>query len=129
TVRLADAAVTPPFASTLSDVSVGIMDLLSSGERNGEVNFSFTSDTGAKVAHQGTFALAPFRTEGRMELSGLRLVRLFPYYAGALNLAVDDGTLDGTANLRFDGKDATLLLTNLEAAARTLKLRVADEKE
>jgi hypothetical protein len=129
TVRLADAAVRPPFTSTLGDVSVGIMDLLSSGERNGEVTFSFTSDTGAHVAHRGMFALAPFRTEGRMELSGLRLARLFPYYAGALNLAVDDGTLDGTTNVRFDGKDATLALTNLEATARKLKLRVADDRE
>jgi hypothetical protein len=129
TVRLGDASVTPEFASTLSDVTLGVTDLASTGNRKAAVSFSFVSDTGARIAHRGTLALAPVRADGRLEMTGLHLARLFPYYASALNLVVDDGTLDGSTELRFDGATGALNLANLDATATNLKMRLPDEKE
>ncbi|PWT89086.1 MAG: hypothetical protein C5B56_07730 [Proteobacteria bacterium] len=128
-VRLADASVNPAFISTLSDVSVGIDKLSSSGDQKANIVFSFSSDTGARVAHHGTIALAPLRAEGRLEMTGLHLGKLFPYYASALNLAVDDGILDGATDLAYGGSSGEFTLTALDATASDLKLRLPDEKD
>jgi hypothetical protein len=94
------------------------------------VTFSFVSDTGARLSQRGTLGLAPVRADGRLEMTGFKLVRLYPYYASALNLVVDDGTLDATTDVHYDGSRAgTLTLTGLDAAANNLKLRLPEEKE
>src|SRR5262249_6297086 len=94
TVRLADATVKPDFASTLSDVTIAVANLSSAADQKASVTFSFVSDTGAHLSQRGTLGLSPVRADGRVEMTGFKLARLFPYYASALNLAVDDGTLD-----------------------------------
>jgi uncharacterized protein involved in outer membrane biogenesis len=129
TVRISDASVKPEFASTLSDVSLSLKNLGSSPNQKADVAFSFASDTGARVSHSGTLALGPLRADGRLEMSGLKLARLFPFYAGALNLVVDDGTLDGSTDFRYDGANDALTLANLDAKASDLKMRLPDEKE
>ncbi len=129
TMHVADASVAPAFASTLSDVSVAITNLASTGDKQADVAFSFASDTGARVSERGTLALTPVRANGRLEMSGLHLAKLFPYYASALNLAVDDGTLDGSTELRYDGASGALTLSALDATAKDLKMRLPDEKE
>ena len=129
TVRLADASVTPQFASTLSDVSLAVTNLASTPDQKADVSFSFVSDTGARIVHRGSLGLSPLNADGRLEMTGLHLARLFPYYAGALNLVVDDGTLDGSTELRVDGGSGALTLTSLDATASNLKLRLPDEKE
>ena len=129
TIRLADASVTPNFASTLSDVSVDIAKLASTGQEKADVAFSFTSDTGARIAHRGTLALSPFRADGRLEMTGLHIAKLFPYYASAVNLVVDEGTLDAASDIHYDGATEALTLANLEATASNLKMRLPDEKQ
>lgn len=129
-VRIADATVTPPFTSTLSDVSLRITNFASAADQKANVTFSFATDTGAHVAHHGTLSLSPLRTDGRLEITGFRLAHLYPFYASALNLAVDDGALDCTTDVHFDGGPAgTRTLTNLDATASNVKMRLPDEKQ
>ena len=128
-VHLDDASVTPAFASTLSDVSVEIAKLASDGGQKADIAFSFVSDLGARIAHRGTFSLSPLRADGRLEMTGLHIARLVPYYASGLNLVVDDGTLDGLTDVRYDGGSGAFMLAGLEATASDLKLRLPNEKE
>jgi hypothetical protein len=127
TVRVADATVTPPFAATLTDVAIAITNLASTTNEKASLTFSFGTDSGAHFSHHGTFGLAPAAAAGRLEMTGMKLDRLFPYYASALNLAVDDGTLDGSTEFSFDGD--SLKLSSLGAKVSNVKLRLPDEKE
>ena len=130
TLRLADAAVNPAFASTLSDVTIDITDLASAPDKKAGVTFSFETDTGARLSHRGMLGLSPVRADGRLELTGFRLDRLYPYYAGAINLAIDEGTLDGSTELHFDNRGGgAITLTNLDATANNLKMRLPDSNE
>jgi uncharacterized protein involved in outer membrane biogenesis len=131
TLRLADAEVAPAFASTLTDVSLEVTNLASTADQKANVSLSFLSDTGARLSHRGTLALSPVRADGRVEMTGFKLARLFPYYASALNLTVDDGTLDGSTEFHFDGgaAGAGLTLTGLDATASNLRMRLPDEKD
>jgi hypothetical protein len=129
-VRLADATVKPDFASTLSDVTIAIANLSSATDQKASVTFSFVSDTGARLSQRGTLGLSPVRADGRLEMTGFHLARLFPYYASALNLTIDDGTLDASTDIHFDGGGAgALTLANLDATASNLKMRLPDEKD
>ena len=101
TVRVTDEAVTPAYVATLNDVAADIANLGNAAEQKATIAFSFTTDSGEHVTHHGTLALSPLVANGRLEVTGLKLKRLFPYYASALNLAVDDGTLDLATDVRF----------------------------
>jgi uncharacterized protein involved in outer membrane biogenesis len=127
TMRIADASVKPAFASMLSDVAIDIRNLTSAADQKATVSFSFASDTGARVANRGTLSLSPVRADARVEMTGLKLTHLYPYYASALNLTIDDGTLDAATDLHFDGGSGAISLSSLEATMSNLKMR--DEKE
>jgi hypothetical protein len=127
-VRITDATVTPPFTSTLSDVTAGITNLTSGATQKANFTLSFATDTGAHASHRGTINLSPFHADGRLEVSGWRLAQLYPYYASALNLVVDDGAMDGTTDIQIDSAGA-LALTSLDVTASNVKMRLPDEKE
>jgi hypothetical protein len=131
TVHVTDAAVTPAFVATLSDVALDVANLASAGEQQATVALSFATDLGARVNHHGRLGLTPLAADGRLEITGLKLGHLFPYYASALNLVVEDGTLDLATDVRFAGAEAasSLALANLGATVRELMMRLPDDKE
>jgi hypothetical protein len=130
-MRVSDAAVTPTFAATLSDVTLEATELGNAGNQKANVALSFATDAGERVIHRGTLGLAPVSVDGRLDVTGLKLARLFPYYGSALNLVVEDGALDASTEVRtVDDRGATALaLTGLGATVTNLKLRLPDEKE
>ncbi|HYK64701.1 MAG TPA: DUF748 domain-containing protein, partial [Patescibacteria group bacterium] len=121
--------MTPNFVSILSDVSIEITKLASTGNQKADVTFSFVSNTGARMSERGTLALAPLRADGRFELSTFHLGILFPYYESALNLVVDDGTIDASSQFHYDDGTGAFTLTGLDATTSNLKMRLPDEKE
>ncbi|HTR57739.1 MAG TPA: DUF748 domain-containing protein [Casimicrobiaceae bacterium] len=128
-VRVTDSAVTPAFAATLNDLAVEIRNLASGAEQKATVALSFTTDAGEKLSHRGTLSLSPVGGDGRLEIAGLKLARLFPYYASALNLTVDAGTLDVATDVRFSAGASELLLTNLGGSLHEVSMRLPDEKQ
>ena len=128
-IHVADTAVTPTFAATLNDVSIDIKNLASGSDKKATVVLSFTTDAGETLSHRGTLSLSPVGGDGRLEIAGLKLARLFPYYASALNLTVDAGTLDVASDVRFSVGASELLLTNLGGSLHEVSMRLPDEKQ
>lgn len=129
-VSLSDATVTPNFASTLSEVTLQVANLANTGNQKATVEASFATDLGAQVKYRGELGMAPVNATGRLEMADLHIAKLYPYYASALNLAVDDGALDLSTDLRLDSAgELALALTNLDATVKSLKMRLPDEKE
>jgi len=129
-VSLSDATTTPNFASLLSDVTLDVTNLANLPGQKATVAASFATDLGAHVSGRGELGLAPVSATGRLELADLHIAKLYPYYATALNLSVDDGALDASTDLRVEeSQEHALTLTNLEATIKSLKLRPPDQKE
>jgi hypothetical protein len=128
TVRINDQTVSPALAATLSELTAEITNLGNGADQKASVTASFASDTGARVAHQGTLGLNPLFADGHLDINGFLLQRLFPYYASALNLVVDVGTLDLATDWQIAGATPSLALTKLDATLRNLKMRLPDEK-
>jgi len=129
-VSLYDATTTPNFASLLSEVTLNVTNLANLPGQKATVAASFATDLGAHVSARGELGLAPISATGRLEVADLHIAKLYPYYATALNLSVDDGDLDASTDLRLEGsQEFALALTNLEATIKNLKLRPPDQKE
>ncbi len=129
TLRIADEAVNPVLVATLSGLTAEVTNLGNASNQKAAVAFSFASDTGARVDHKGTLGLNPLLADGHVDIAGFQLRRLYPYYAGALNLEVVDGTLDLTTDWQVAGATPNLTMTNLDATMRALKMRLPEEKE
>jgi hypothetical protein len=129
TVHVADDAVSPAFAASLNDVTIDVTDLGSEPGHSASVSAAFATDAGERLAHKGTLTLEPFVAAGHLDIKGVRLARLLPYYGSALNLAVDDGVLDGETDVRLAAGSSGLALTNLAATVRDLQVRLPDEKQ
>ena len=130
-VRFVDEAVAPQYTATLSDVSLDVTNLANAGDQKASVALSFVTDAGERVMQRGNLGLTPLGADGHLQVTALKLARLFPYYANVLNQAVDDGALDLAADIRFESGGAApkLSLTNLDATLSNLKLRRPDEKD
>jgi hypothetical protein len=130
-VHADDHSVAPPFAVTLSDVDAHVANLSSAPGQDASVEFSFATDSGAHFSQRGTLGVAAAHASGRLEATNVRLSTLFPYYASAVNLVVDDGRLDATLDFSAakQGDAFDLALKGIEAKASDLKLRLPDEKE
>ncbi len=129
TVHVTDEAVAPALAATLSEMKVEITNLGNAADQKSAVTIAFVTDQGERIGHRGTLGLKPLSADGRLEVTGAKLRRLLPYYGSALNLAVDDGTIDLATDVHLAGATPSLTLTNLDATMRDLKMRLPDEKE
>jgi len=128
-VHVADATDTPAFESTLGDMTIDITNLSSASDQKADVSLSLVTDKGARLSDRGTLGLTPVRADGKLEIAGMKIAPLYPYYASALNLAVDDGTLDGSTDFHFDGASGALSLAGLDARASDVKMRLPNEKD
>ena len=125
-VHVADAAVTPAFSDTLSDVRFEGRKLASRGPP-GTIAVAFESGDGAQFDLRAEANLATRSVRGNVSVVKLPLGKLYPYYASALNLDVRRGTLDLTgdfdaavagASLQFVLTKGVAGLTDVDAAIR-----------
>jgi len=131
TLRFTDEAVAPAYRSKLVDVALTIRNLGNAPNSKARVDLAFATDAGEKVAHRGSIQLAPLTADGHLQVQGLDLKRLYPYYQSALNLEVDAGTLDLATEVRVAAADPAgpLTLSGLDGTLSALKLRLPDERE
>ena len=127
-VRLADGSVKPAFAATLSDINLDVSNLSSQSAQKAAAALTLATDGGGHLSYRGTIGLSPMLADGQLQFTGIRLALLYPYYASALNLAVDDGSLDVSSGIRFDGGTG-LALNDLAATVHNLNMRLPDEKQ
>ncbi|HEX6792587.1 MAG TPA: DUF748 domain-containing protein [Casimicrobiaceae bacterium] len=104
TVRITDAAVTPSFAATVSNVALQARQLASSGAP-GSMEVAFDALDGAHVALSGHVDLANLAASGHLALTKLDVTKLQPYYASAVAADVRRGSLDVATDFdaRVDG--------------------------
>jgi hypothetical protein len=127
-VRIADASVKPAFAAALTDIKLDVSNLSSQPAQKATAALTLATDGGGHLSYRGTIGLSPMLADGQLEFTGIRLGLLYPYYASALNLAVDDGALDVSSGIRFD-EPTGLALNNLAATIHNLTMRLPDDKQ
>ena len=136
TVRFADRSVTPEFRVALSKIGFEGKQIASSGPP-GSIELGFDSDDGAHFTVEGKVDPAKAAMHGHIALTNVNIVKLYPYYASALDADITRGKLDVAGD--FDASNSgpsptfavargTVGLSDLDAAIRGARepfLRIA----
>jgi hypothetical protein len=86
---------------------------------------SFDTEQKERFIQSGWFQLAPFSSQGKMELDGMRLAALKPYYEKDFAGDIKNGLLDFATSYLIDvksGDSAQVKLTDVNATLRDLRL-------
>ena len=136
TVRFADRSVTPEFRVALSKIGFEGKQIASNGPP-GSIELGFDSDDGAHFAVKGQVDPAKAAMHGHIALTNVNIVKLYPYYASALDADITRGKLDvaGDFDASSSGASPTFAiargsvgLSDLDAAVRGARepfLRIA----
>ncbi len=92
-VRVVDSAVRPVFRATYSGVTLDATDLSTIDSKRAHLRIAMAGDSGASAHADVDFIPATLEATGHVAVDKLSLRRFYPYYADALNLDVQSGTL------------------------------------
>ncbi|MFZ2950886.1 MAG: DUF748 domain-containing protein [Desulfuromonadaceae bacterium] len=116
TVHFSDAIPKGGFKTTLSEIDFTVKNFSTAPEKSADYELSFLLDNDATFSTDGTFSVTPLTATSSVELTGLKILRGWPYLSNFLAAPVK-GTLDLSANLAFSKADGV----NIEHGNLSLK--------
>jgi len=131
TIHFDDMQPQQPYKTRLNDVHFKVTGLSNESDKKANVELSFESDAKESFSQVGTVQLTPLLAEGKLEIRGLQLKRLRPYYEDLIGVEFKDGLLDLATQIAFAQKEneSDVKLTALDAALRSLRMDVPGESE
>lgn len=90
-IEFTDAALSSPFKTVLSPVSLQVKDLKAGKEIKGEFILGLETEAAETLASQGQFSLAPLKAEGSLTLGKVSLSKYAPYYQDQINFDLQEG--------------------------------------
>jgi len=129
-MRVTDNAVSPAFATALSNVGIDASRIVSKGAP-GTVALRFETDEGAQFKAEGQADVAQGAVRGRFELAKMRVGTLRAYYATAMQAEFRKGALDFSSEFEFarDGDATRVTLGNGTAAFSDVEAMLPGERE
>ena len=121
-----------PFEKRLENIHAGIKGLTNEADKKAAIEMSFQTDAKEEFSQSGKVQLTPLLAEGRIEMKGLQLKGLRPYYESVLGVDITEGLLDLATSFTVAQKDDNKLETKLDelnAALRSLRLDVPGDRE
>jgi hypothetical protein len=131
TLDFVDEQPQRPYKTRLGNLSLKVTGLNNEAGKMAKVEISFESEAKEKFSHSGTIQLTPLLAEGKLEIQGLQLKGLRPYYENVIGVEFKDGLLDLTTQFAFaqKGEEPDVKLSDLNAALRSLRMDVPGEAE
>ncbi|HEU4343149.1 MAG TPA: DUF748 domain-containing protein [Candidatus Binatia bacterium] len=120
-----------PFEKRFENIRISVKGLTTEPDKKAETELSFQADGKEQFSHSGTLQLAPFSAQGKVQLEGLQLKGLRPYYESVVGVDIREGVLDVASSFDFEQKAEGLegRLSELNAALKSLRMDVPGESE
>ena len=131
TLHLKDEVPARPVRMVLQNVEFGMQGLSNARDAKAAGRLAFKADTLNAFSWSGDLQLEPLRVDGKLDMTGLRLAALGPYYEGLLDIEIVQGTLDVATSFSAS-RDADKLeaqVSNLGAAIRSLQTKLPGDKD
>lgn len=100
-IDYADASRAEPFSTHIGPTTFVLREFRTSGGPGAPGLFKATTEAGESVEWNGRLALAPLRSNGEVRLTRMTLKKYAPFYSGAVNFDVLNGTIDVQAPYEF----------------------------
>jgi hypothetical protein len=101
-VRFADQTPDKPVRFALDNVMLNVSALGNAPESKAAVKLGWNTEARGKLAYDGSLQLVPLRTEGQLDVAGLRLGAFAPYIEQLLNVAITGGAFSTKGRLSLD---------------------------
>jgi hypothetical protein len=131
TLHLEDEVPAQPVRTLLQNIEFSMQGLSNARDAKAAGRLAFKSDTLNAFSWTGNVQLEPMQVDGKLDVSGLRLAALRPYYASLLDLDIVQGTLDVATSFSAS-QDAGKLqaqVSDLTAAVKSLQTRLPGDKD
>ncbi|MEA3470242.1 MAG: DUF748 domain-containing protein, partial [Thermodesulfobacteriota bacterium] len=124
-IFFSDSSRPETFQTTLSPVSLYLLNLDTAGNGGSDFKLSLKSEIGEEITLRGGFRLNPFSSEGTVEIKGLSAKKYAPYYRDMIAFDIEDGSLAISTEYSYDGgKESTAArLANLNLSLREALLQ------
>ncbi len=113
------------YAASLKPLNLKLDDFSTVPEREGRYGFTATLGDGGRLQWSGNVALAPLRSRGALEVSGLQVATLWRYIRHQVNFTADEGVLgfrgEYTLEIQPDDTIVTIDDASLRLAGFTIK--------
>jgi uncharacterized protein involved in outer membrane biogenesis len=100
-IRFEDRSLKQPFVSEINPLSLDVRGLGSRTRRPGTYDLSVRTDLGTQVAAEGEFHLGDQASRGHLEVTGVALSRLAPYYQPYFTGHIGKGVVDVSFDYQF----------------------------
>ncbi|MCX7892858.1 MAG: DUF748 domain-containing protein [Burkholderiales bacterium] len=131
-VAIADEVPARSYRVVLQNIGVAVDALSNAPDAAATVKAGFDTDERGRLDYAGTVRLAPaLAVDGKVEVSGVRLGSLYPYYEDAVNLDIQDGTLAAVTTFDVALRDGVFdaHASGLDAKVERLRVHFPGEKE
>jgi hypothetical protein len=124
-ILFSDQSAPEAFQTTLSPVSLYLINLNTTGEGEALFKLSMKSEIDEDITIDGNLFLDPFISQGHVEAKGLSATKYSPYYNEKIAFTVEDGTLNLGSDYRYDGRkeSSTAELSNLNISLKKALLK------
>ena len=120
-----DSSRPETFETTLHPVSLYLLTLDTTGERDSDFKLSLESEFGEAIAIKGNFSLNPLISSGTVEIHDLFAPKYAPYYRDSIAFDIEKGSLTVRSEYSYDGsgKSVAAMIANLNLSLRDTLLR------
>ncbi|MFH1496229.1 MAG: DUF748 domain-containing protein [Verrucomicrobiota bacterium] len=130
-IDFADHSLAHPFATAVGPISFELNRFNTAGDAKAPYSFDAVTESGERFAWQGTVSLDPVKSQGELDLAGIRLGKYSPYHAALHNADLRSGVLNVSGRYAVDlsGAQPRAVLENGAVTLRDFSLAVRGEIE
>ena len=123
-VSFTDLTPRIPFQRTVGPLQLTVTNFQTDPNHKNEFALCGISNGGEKFSWDGSFFLAPLRSEGEFSLDGFALTTYAPLYQDLFRFEIKDGVIGLHSAYRYEGSAATnfLAVTNTTFGLKSLQL-------
>jgi hypothetical protein len=117
-----------PFEATFSPVQITLEDFSTRPDSAGPYGFTASTGQGERLNWQGNFSVNPLRSEGRLELTGVKTRTLWEYLQDQVSFEVTSGSVDLGSAYRLDAGGDRFELKFTEGVLNLRDLMVSEKE-
>ncbi len=120
-----------PYKEQIAALSFSLKNFTTRPNREGLYEFEATTKEGATLKYRGNISMVPMHSKGSLELTGVKLRKLWAYVQDQLNFEITSGELDISGTYEFDITEGRpeLRLQNNSVTVRSLSVLGKEDGE
>ncbi|MGZ3603811.1 MAG: DUF748 domain-containing protein [Thermodesulfobacteriota bacterium] len=128
-IKLEDQTTADPVTLAVHNIRLRGENISTAKKSKGKLALSVVLNEKGTISSTGTFGIDPLSADLKMELKGIEIVPLQPYFTDRVNINVTDGAMSTTGNLLLNTNDKKELKITYKGEASLTNFSSIDKLE